>query len=156
MYSGSLARARAFQGLPRSAYVSKAEMQRLFFKANVSLHAHHFDIWWGSLDKTQELIKWTAFVDSISKGRARGRGPYTGADDAPKLDTMSFLLFPPLRVLRSCDSPAFFLVGVPAAMNGECALLRPLGRCARLNHRCWSNTAHAQSQCAWLWQFQPR
>eukprot|EP00802_Teleaulax_amphioxeia_P006147 Tamp_06151.p1 GENE.Tamp_06151~~Tamp_06151.p1 ORF type:complete len:598 (-),score=99.28 Tamp_06151:990-2567(-) len=95
--------ATLIQGLPRSAYVSKAEMQRLFFKANVSLHAHHFDIWWGSLDKTQELIKWTAFVDSISKGRARGRGPYTG-HTVPQVDRITEMSrSPEIACLRSPD-----------------------------------------------------
>jgi hypothetical protein len=67
-------------------------MQRLFFKSNVSLHTNHFDVWWSSLDKIQDLVKWTTFVDSITKGRARGRGPYIGADNDPEMDLCSPLL----------------------------------------------------------------
>jgi hypothetical protein len=82
-------------------------MQRLFFKSNVSLHTNHFDVWWSSLDKIQDLIKWTTFVDSITKGRARGRGPYIGADNALE---MTFVL--PSCSARLSFSPAISLASL--------------------------------------------
>jgi len=40
-------------GAPRSAYVSKSEMARIFFKSNISLLPTHFDVWWDSLIKIE-------------------------------------------------------------------------------------------------------
>ena len=71
------------QGVPRSAFVNKSEMARIFFKSNVSMLPRHFDLWWNSLAKIDGHVKWSAFVDAIGRGKTRGRGSFSTHDARP-------------------------------------------------------------------------
>jgi hypothetical protein len=75
--SASFARqTEKIQDVPRSAFVNKSEMASIFFKSNVSILPRHFNVWWNSLAKTENHVKWSSFVEAIGRGKTRGRGSY--------------------------------------------------------------------------------
>lgn len=91
------------QGIPRSAFVNKSEMARIFFKCNVSMVPRHFDLWWNSLAKIDGHVKWSAFVDAISRGKTRGRGSFPTHDVRPDDPIADLAKGPQISCLRQPD-----------------------------------------------------
>lgn len=91
------------QGTPKSCFINKTEMSRIFWKSNVSVLPKHYDVWWDSLKKVEDVIKWSVFMDGINHGKIRGRGSYV-LNEVPQHDPVAEIAnSPEIACLRNPD-----------------------------------------------------